>query len=156
LIPDSWSRRRVAWVGLRRKLASRCWVLDNSAAVPSTSLAEGRCSSHQYGIKAASAVWIGHSVSSGFFPHQFLTHSGQEQVADRAERQVALEAQRAATLIMIQAYLALVIFETTLPTPTRKSHEQQGLDRGLRRGVAHEELDLVRVQHSASDEQRQG
>ena len=54
-----------------------------------------------------------------------------------------------------QAELTLVVFKTTLHPPPRKRHQQHGADRCLRRRVAHEEFDLIRIEHVAGDDQVQ-
>ena len=68
LMPNSRSLLRVRLLWLFRAVAFLSWVLWISAAVRSSSFAEGRWSSHQYGIKAASAVCTWHSVNSAVFP----------------------------------------------------------------------------------------
>jgi len=69
LIPNSRSRLRVLLMWLCRASAFLCWFCRISSAVRTSSLAEGRWSSHQQGINAPRAVWTWHSVTSGFFLH---------------------------------------------------------------------------------------
>ena len=89
LMPNAWSLRRVILVWLLRAAAFLCCVRAISAAVRSSNFFEGRWSSHQDGIKAASTLCTWHSVSSGFSPPESLTHLRQEQVTDRAQDQMA-------------------------------------------------------------------
>src|SRR5215210_3853218 len=123
LIPNLWSRFRVRLVWLLRAVALRRCVLCNSAAVRSSSFFEGRSFSHQQGINAAIAVCTWHSVSSGFFPPEFLTHPRQEQIADRAEDQMAFQPLITSALVMVQAHLPLLVLKTTLHAPAREGHQ---------------------------------
>lgn len=55
----------------------QCWIV---VAVCSMSACEARPLSHQLGTSAATASWTWHTVSSGFFFPQLLSHARQEQV----------------------------------------------------------------------------
>jgi len=118
-------------------------------------LAEGRWSSHQQGINAPRAVWTWHSVTSGFFFPQVLSHSRQEQETDRADHQMTFQSQVSSALVVIQAHLSFLVLEATLDVPPREAHQQHRSDRGLRSRVADEELDLLGIQDIPSDQQVQ-
>src|ERR1700682_4179430 len=152
-MPNSRSLRRARLLWLLRAAAILCCALWISAAVRSTSFAEGRWSSHQLGINAAIAVCTWHSVSSGFFPPAFLTDARQEQIADRAQDQVAFESHIATAFVVIHSDLSLVVLEATLHPPTREGRQQHRPDRSLRGRIADEELDLLRVQYVAGHDQ---
>lgn len=113
-MPSSCNRRRVCFVWHFRAVAFRRCVRASSATVRSISFADGRCSSHQYGINTPSAVCTWHSVSSGFSPPEFLPHPRQEQVADGTQSQMAFQPHILATLVVIQADFALLVLEATL------------------------------------------
>src|ERR1043165_2920598 len=105
-MPNLRNRCRVFLPWLFRATTILCWVLWISAAVRSTNLAEGRWSSHQYGINAAIAVCTWHSVNSGFFPPELLTRPCQEQVADGTQGQVAFQPHVTSAFVVIQPDLA--------------------------------------------------
>src|SRR4051812_36592559 len=138
-MPNSCSRFRVRLVWLLRAVALRRCFLCNSAAVRSRSFVEGRSSSHQDGINAAIAVCTWHSVSSGFFPPEFLTHPRQEQIADGAEDQMAFQALVPSALVVVQAHFPLLILKATLHAPPREGHQKQRRHGGLGGGIADEE-----------------
>src|SRR5262245_15239315 len=94
-----------------------------------------------------------HSVSSGFFPPESLSHSCQEQVADHAEDQVAFQSQVQPALIVVEPHLSLVVLETALHPPAREGHQEHCLDRHLRPTVADEKLDLIGVEDVAGHDQ---
>jgi hypothetical protein len=68
---------------------------------------------------AATAVCTWQTVRLGFFPPEVLSDLGQEQVTHRTEDQMALQAEVAATFVMIQAELAFFVLETAFDAPTR-------------------------------------
>ena len=140
---------------LCRASAFLCWFCRISSAVRTSRLAEGRWSSHQQGINAPRAVWTWHSVTSGFFFPQVLSHSRQEQVTDRADHQMTFQFQVSSALVVIQAHLSFLVLEATLHVPPREAHQQQRGDRGLRSRVADEELYLLGIQDIPSDQQVQ-
>ena len=130
---------------LCRASAFLCWFCRTSSAVRTSSLAEGRWSSHQQGINAPRAVWTWHSVTSGFFFPQVLSHSRQEQETDRADHQMTFQSLVSSALVVIQAHLSFLVLEATLHVPPREAHQQHRGDRGLRSRVADEELDLLGI-----------
>src|SRR5271165_6998955 len=140
---------------LCRASAFLCWFCRISSAVRTSSLAEGRWSSHQQGINAPRAVWTWHSVTSGFFFPQVLSHPRQEQETDRADHQMTFQSQVSSALVVIQAHLSFLVLEATLHVPPREAHQQHRGDRGLRSRVADEELDLPGIQDISSDQQVQ-
>src|SRR5881275_2141617 len=116
-MPNSRSLRRVRLVWPFRAAASRRLARLISAEVRSISFTGGLRSSHQNGISAATAVCTWHSVSPGFFPPELLPHPRQEQVTHTAQDQVAFQPLVTSPLVLIQADLALLVFETTLHPP---------------------------------------
>src|SRR6202453_3846527 len=152
-MPNARSFFRVVLVWLFRAAAFLLCVRWISSAVRFNSFADGRSLSHQLGISAAIAVCTWHSVSSGFFPPEFLSHPRQEQVAHATQNQVAFQSLVTTPFVLIQPDLRFLILETTLDSPARETHQQQLLDRRLRGGVAHEELHLLDVQDVASHHQ---
>jgi len=123
---------RVLLMWLCRASAFLCWFCRISSAVRTSSLAEGRWSSHQQGINAPRGVWTWHFVTSGFFFPQVLSHSRQEQETDRADHQMTFQSQVSSALVVIQAHLSFLVLEATLHVPPREAHQQQRGDRGLR------------------------
>ena len=113
-MPNSRSLLRVRFLWLFRAVAFLFWVLWILAAVRSSSFGDGRWSSHQYGIRAASAVWIWHSVNSGFFPPELLSRARQEQVADGTQDQMAFQPQITPTFVV------LLYLSGPLPQPSRR------------------------------------
>src|ERR1700677_2843628 len=152
-MPNARSFFRVVLVWLFRAAAFLLCVRRISSAVRSNSFADGRSLSHQLGINAAIAVCTWHSVSSGFFPPELLSHPRQEQVTHATQDQVAFQALVTTPFVLIQPDLRFLILETTLDSPSRETHQQQLRDRRLRGGVAHEELHLLDVQDVASHHQ---
>src|SRR5512142_595149 len=152
-MPNLWSLRRVLLVWHFRARAFRCCVRRIFAAVRSRRFLGGVWPSHQDGMQAAIASCTWHSVSSGFFPPELLPHPCQEQVADRTERQVTLQAHVPPPLIVIQPDLAFLVLEAAFHAPAREPDQQQLPDRGLRRGVTDEELHLRGVPDVAGDDQ---
>ncbi len=128
-----------------------CCVRSISAEVRTNSFFGGVMLNHQNGISAAIAVCTWHSVSSGFFPPELLTNPRQEQVAYATEDQMAFQPLVAPPLVLVQADLGLLVLETALDAPPREGNKQHRLDRGSRRCVTHEELQLVGVQDIAGD-----
>src|SRR5208283_3963183 len=150
-MPFSRSFRLVRLVFDFRAAAMRfcqCWILFAASsinAVRRTPL------SHQLRTRAATATCTWQTVRSGFFFPQPLADPSQEQVAHRSENQVSFQPQPSSAFPLVETDLLLLILETPLHPPTRESHQQQSLHRGLFRGVAEEELDLLRLQGVASD-----
>ena len=154
LMPDLRSRRRVRLMWLvRDSIAAQVQLI--LAAVRSSTSFTGETCHHQKGIQRATAVWIWHSVRSGFFPPELLPHPRQEQVADAAQNQVAFEPLVAPAFVLVQADLGLLVLKAAFDTPSRERDQQHRLDRGSRRCVAHEELQLRGVQDVAGDNQVQ-
>src|ERR1700733_11208809 len=122
-MPNVRSFLRVVFVWLFRAAAFLHCVRRISSAVRSNSFDDGRCLSHQLGINAAIAVCTWHSVSSGFFPPEFLSHPRQEQVTYATQNQVAFQTLVATPFVLIQPDLRFLILETTLDSPARKTHQ---------------------------------
>src|SRR4051812_44322888 len=118
-MPNARSFFRVALVWLVRAAAFLTCVRPISAAVRSSFFSVGRWHSHQYGIIAAIAVCTWHSVNSGFFPPELLSHPRQEQVAHAAQDQVSFQTPITASFILVQPDLALLVLEATLDSPAR-------------------------------------
>src|ERR1700689_5930967 len=123
-MPRSRSLCLVRLVWHRFARAFRRCARSISAEVRSSSFRGGLRPNHQNGISAATAVWIWHSVSSGFFPPELLSHPRQEQVADATEDQVAFRPLIAPALILVQADLGFLVLETPLDAPPRERHQQ--------------------------------
>src|SRR5512143_1556049 len=153
-MPSSRSLRRVRFLWL-----SRAWAFRRSAHVifltawASNSPIDRSDDNPQERTNAANAVCNWQTVSSGFFPPEFLTHPRQEQVTDRRDNQVTLQSQVTPALVLVQPDLALLVLEATFHPPAREGDQQQSPDAGPRRRVAHEELDLARVEHVAGHQQ---
>ena len=73
--------------------------------------------SHQERTTADAAVRTWQTVSSEFFPPQFLMHFRQEQVTDSRNRLVAHQSHIGSPLEVIEAQLGLLILEATLHAP---------------------------------------
>ena len=129
MLRRSW-RVRLVWQ--RRAQALRRCARSMSWAVRSKSRADTRPSSHHERISADTAVWTWQTVNSDFFPPQPLVSLGEEQIADRAEDQMAFESRISPSFIMIQADLALVVLEAPLDAPSREGHQEDRSHRGLR------------------------
>src|SRR3954453_677601 len=107
-MPKLCNCRLLSRVWHRRATAFRPCARTSRADVRSSRAREGRRPNHHDGMHAASATCTWHSVSSGFFPPESLTHPRQEQEADGAQRQVADQAHVAPTLVVIQSDLAFL------------------------------------------------
>ena len=94
-------------------------------------------------IRASATRRTWQTVHSGFFPPQLLASSCQEQVANGRENQMALEANPATTLPMIQSHLSFAVFKAALNRPAAERHAQQLLDRCFRRSIAQKVFDLI-------------
>src|SRR5580704_3907079 len=94
-------------------------------------------------MTASVAIRTWQMVHSGFFPPQRLTRFRHEQVADRSQYQMPLQADPTAPLPMIEAELALAIFKATLDVPPPECDPQQFADRCLGGSVAHEVFDFA-------------
>src|SRR6185437_16016722 len=103
----------------------------------------GRLSSRP-AMMASVAMRTWQMVHSGFFPPQRLTRFRQEQIADRSQNQMSLQADPSAPLPMIEADLALAVFKASLDRPPSKCDPQQFADRGLRRSITQEVFDFTR------------
>jgi hypothetical protein len=125
----------------------------SSSDVLSSSFLGGLRFNHQNGINAATAVCTWHSVSSGFFPPKFLSHSREEQVTHTAQDQVAFQPPVPPSLVLVQPDLTLLVLEAPLHWPAREGHQQHRRDSRPLGCVAHEELPLVGVQDVAGDNQ---
>src|SRR5664280_2671270 len=141
----SFLRVRLRWH--TRAAAMRCCQWRRRLAMSSISTADARPQSHQLGTNAPTAACTWLIVRSGFFPPKLRPNPCQEQVAHRSQYEVPLQAQPAAAFPLVQADLLLLILETPLHVPTRERRQQHALHTRLRRRVAHEELDLRRVQN---------
>src|SRR5512142_970729 len=120
----SLCRVRFTWL-LRARAFRRCAQLIFLAALASSFSCDGRDDNPQQRTSAATAVCSWQTVSSGFFPPEFLAHPRQEQVTHRRENQVALQPQVTPALILVQADLALLVLETAFHTPAREGDQQQ-------------------------------
>src|SRR5512142_3224488 len=130
-MPSSRSLRRVRFVWLFRAWAfRRCAHRIFLAAFASSFSFDRREDIPQQRTNAASAVCSWQTVSSGFFPPEFLAHPRQEQVAHRREDQVSLQPQVTPALVLVQPDLALLVLKTTLHAPAREGDQQQGPDAG--------------------------
>src|ERR1700678_1512177 len=103
-MPNSRNRRRVRLVWHLLATAFLRCAHQIFSSVLSTASGDGRLPSHQNRIEAAIAVCTWHSVSSGFSPPKFLPRPCQEQVAHRAQDQVAFQTLVSPTLILIQSH----------------------------------------------------
>src|SRR5215469_10067175 len=114
----SRNRFRVRLMWLLRALALRCCahVIFRAAFSRSWSC-DRRDVSPQERTNAAIAVCNWQTVSSGFFPPPFLTHSRQEQVAHAAEDQVSFQSQVTPSLVLVQTDLAFLVLEATFHSP---------------------------------------
>src|SRR6516225_376781 len=119
-MPRACNRRSVRLVWHRRASALRRCARWISSDVRSNSLVGGFRSSHQNGIDAATAVCTWHSVRSGFFPPELLSHPRQEQVTDTAQDQVPLQPPVAPALVLVQPDLAFLVLETPFHPPPRE------------------------------------
>jgi hypothetical protein len=116
-MPNSRSFRRVALQWLLRAGAFLLCLRAIFSAARSYSGWEARPSSHHDLTTAAAARWTWQSVSSGFFPPMSLVDSRQQQVAHRRDRQVPLQPQPAAALVVPQADFPFLVLETPCPSP---------------------------------------
>ena len=74
-------------------------------------------------------------------------------MADTAHDQVTLEADVPADFEVVHAELALAVLEHPLNPPAAERDQKQHLHRRLLGRVAEEVLDLIGIEHVASDEQ---
>ncbi len=133
VMPSSRNLRRVRLVWLLRAAAFRfCAHAIFLAAFASTLSFDRRDLNPQHRTNAAIAVCSWQTVSSGFFPRPFLSHTRQEQVAQATEDQVSLQAQVAPALILVQSDLAFLVLEATFHSPARERDQKQ--DREARPG----------------------
>src|SRR5690242_6471800 len=93
-------------------------------------------SSHQDWTTALVARWTWQTVTSGYFYPQPLTGDGEEQIADRSQYQVPLQACPSSAFPMAQPDFALLVLEATFDRPAREGDLQQFLQRRLGRRVA--------------------
>src|SRR6476469_7080056 len=128
-MPRACSRRRVRLVWHRRASALRRCARTIFSEVRFTNACGGLRFNHQNGISAATAVWTWHSVRSGFFPPEVLSHSRQEQVAGATQDQVSFQSSVAPTLILVQTDLTFLVLETSLHSPPREGYQQHRLER---------------------------
>src|SRR5215469_11080224 len=117
-MPSSRNLRRVRLMWLLRAVVRRCCahVIFLAAFSSSWSLDRRDVNPHDR-TNAAIAVCSWQTVSSGFFPPPFLTHSRQEQVAQAAEDQVSFQPQVAPSLVLVQTDLAFLVLEATFHSP---------------------------------------
>ena len=145
--PIACNRRIVRLRWLRSALALRCCVNANCDAMDSASRREQRPPRAHSGASVAVAVRIWHTVMCGFFFPVLQTELGQEGVAQTTQLQVSVDRLELAHLEVVHAQFALGVLEDALDGPAAEGHFQQRRHRGVRRGVADEELDLVGIQH---------
>src|SRR5271157_4120631 len=145
--------RRVSLVWQRRAQALRRCARRIFLEVRSSNRVDTCPFIHHDRISAETAVCTWQTVNADFFPPQALVRLGQEQVADRAEDQVAFESRIASPLVMVQADFAFTILETPFHTPAREGCQEDCAHRSVWRRVAHEELHLRGIEHIACDYQ---
>lgn len=147
-MPNARSFFRVRFAWLLRATALQRWhhAIFLAALASSFSSARGD-DKPQERTSAAIAVCNWQTVSSGFFPPLFLSHSRQEQVAHSRQNQVPFQSQVTAAFVLIQADFTLLIFKATFHMPARERYQQQDFDIGLRRRVAHEEFQLAGIKY---------
>src|ERR1700734_2335907 len=138
----------------RRARAFRCWWYWSRSATRLISVSADWRSSHQLWTMASTAACTWHTVTSGFFFLQPLAAFCEEQVADRREDEVPLQADPPAAFPMIQPHFAFVVLEASLDAPPREGHTQQGPNRRLRRRIADEVFDHVRLGISADQQMK--
>src|ERR1035438_337877 len=154
-MPLCRSRCRVRfWCDLRALALSACVRVISSASF-SSSRVEIRPLSHTELIWAAMALWIWHTVHSGFSPPPLQDRPGEKEMADAGENQVSDQSLVGSTLVMVQAQFTFLILEATLDLVPSECHQQQRLDRRIRRGVADEVFHFARQQHVPGDDQMQ-
>src|SRR6478736_1618480 len=151
-MPRARSFCRVVFVWLLRACTRRFCAYRISSAACSRRRLQARTDCHQLQTTAAIALCNWQTVNSGFFPPQLLMHPRQEQIAHRGQNQVAFQTPITPTFVMVQAQLALLILKAALDAPARESHQQQLVNRSLRRRVADEVFGFRRMQNVASDD----
>src|SRR5271165_4106201 len=156
-MPKARNFFRIRFVWLSRAAALRRWYHAIFLAALASSFSSARGDDKpQERTSAAIAVCNWQTVSSGFSPPRFLSHSRQEQVAHRRQNQVAFQSQVAAAFVLIQADLALLVLKATFHTPARECHQEQDLDAGLRGCAAHEEFQLAGIKDVSGHQQVKG
>src|SRR5208283_856614 len=109
--------RRVSLVWQRRAQALRRCARRIFLEMCSSHRADTRPLIHHDRISAETAVCTWQTVNSDFFSPQPLVGLGQEQVADRAEDQVAFESRITSPLEMVQTDFAFTVLEAPLHAP---------------------------------------
>jgi hypothetical protein len=135
-----------------RAAAMRCCQWSRRLAMSLMSKADARLRSHQLGINAPTAACTWLIVGSDLFSRN-LIRTLAKKITHRCQDQVPLQAQPAAAFPLVQADLLFLILETAFHMPSRKRRQQDVLHAGFRRRVAHEILDLRRVQDIAYHDQ---
>ncbi len=155
ITPFCRSRRRVRfWCDVRVLRFARC-VSTISVATCSSSRVETRPFSHSELIWAAIALWIWHTVHSGFFPPTPQNRSGEKKIADTCQDQMSDQPLVGSALVMVQAQFALLILKAALHAMPSQRHQQQRCDRRARRRVADEVLHVSFAQHVPGHDQVQ-
>src|SRR6266511_5784446 len=144
--PSSCSLRRVCLVWLTRAAAFRLCVYPMRSAVRSSSRCPALLPSPHDCTNAAAAARTWHTVTSGFFPPQPLSHPRAKQVRQRRQPLVPQQPLVIPPFVVVEAQLGLLVLEAALLVPARERHQQQRRDRRPGRGVADEVLHLVVVQ----------
>jgi len=102
--------------------------------------------------KAAAAVRIWQTVSSGFFP-PLLPQAFQEQMTDGGQGLVSHQAAIVSAFVMIEPQFAFLVFETAFHMPTREGHQQQRLHTCFGGRVADKVFDLIGLENAARHQQ---
>src|SRR4030067_822428 len=110
-MPNCRSFFRVRLMWQRRAVALRCCQCWMILAVPLSNAADARPLSHQLRTSDPTAVCTWHTVTSGFFPPQFLADPRQEQVAHRCQDQVPFQSQPVTPFPLIQPDFLLLVLE---------------------------------------------
>ena len=144
---------------LLRATALRRWhrAIFLAALASSFSSARGDDKPQEQTSRAATAVCNWQTVSSGFPPPLFLSHSRQEQVAHRRQNQVAFQSQVAAAFVLIpgRSRSSWSSKQRFTRQSARECHQEQDFDTGLRRRVAQpEEFQLAGIQQYISGHQQ--
>src|SRR5215471_9206549 len=142
-IPIALSRSRALCQWLSRALAFCRWACSIACDARLASRCATGWPNQRPCTNAAVAVRTWQTVRLGFFPPELPANLRQHQVAHRADGQVALQPQVAATFPVIKAQLRLAVLERALHAPPREPDQQQGIRGGFGRRVAQEVFELL-------------
>src|SRR6185312_3440511 len=115
--PRPASFLRVVRVWQRRASSLRCWVYFSSAMAASRINRAARLPKPHERTKAAAAVLTWQTVSSGFFPPEFLVHLRQEQVAYRRNRLMPFQPQIRPPLEVVETQFGFLVLEAAFDAP---------------------------------------